>query len=434
MIKTLLDTLSSRRMSLALMLFVSATGVIGATVPQRATTSTLDLEAWLAARPMLAPVVVLLGLDRVFSTWWFLGALVLFTISLTVATVRMARLAGAHTRGRPSVPSAVHTGIALSDAASRASQHGYRESGRAQVDGRAIVRFTRHRGGWWGTTVLHAGMLIVVLAACAAAAFSSRAVIDLSQGEVWEPGGPLLAEESGVLASRLDVGRPLRLEGAETSTWESGELKTLRLDLSVGDDRGGWEPVSTSVNAPLRLGSHTLYASAGEFGEAAFLRITGSGIPETRARMEFGFVPGDAPAYADVVPPGLPGIEGRWDPERTKGEELLTLRYTDESGTEHRAGLAPGESAVLGEYSVEFVLRGAWARVIVVRDFGVRLLFLGFAVIGLGSILTYIMVPREIVLADDPAGIRYSWCAARMGRSYARERDEILGRSMEETR
>lgn len=429
----LMDRLASRRVSLAWMLFVAATGVVGASVPQRATTSKAALEAWMSARPALAPIVAALGLDHVFSTWWFLAALVLFTLSLSVATSRMVREAARHTRRRFSVPTALARDVDLADTVSRALELGYKESARAESANGIKVRLTRHRLGWWGTTILHAGMLMVVLAAAASAAFSARAVIDLSQDEVWASGGSLLAEESGLLASPLDLGRPLRLEDVQTSTWENGELRALRLDLSVGDGAGGWNAVSTSVNSPLRIGPHTLYASSGEFGDAAFLRVKGPTVPETRARMEFGFVPGGAPAYADIALPDLPTIEGRWDPEHAKSDDLLTLRYTDASGTEHRAGLSPGESAALGTYNVEFALRGVWARVIVVRAFGVTLLFLGFAVIGLGSLVVYAMVPREIVLADDPEGVRYAWCAARMGRSYAIEREGILGRAIEET-
>lgn len=416
------------------MLFVAGTGVIGASVPQRATTSVTDLAAWKAARPSIAPVVDTFGLDHIFSTWWFLAVLVVFTLSLGAATVRMAAAAARHTGKRLSTPTASATGIDLGDAVSRAVDLGYRESARGESELGDMVRLTRHRAGWWATTVLHAGMLLVVFAAAASAAFTARAVVDLSQGEVWSPGGPLLAEESGPLASPIDIGRPLRLEGAHASTWVSGELRALRLDLSLGNEEGGWDTVSTSVNAPLSIGPNTLYASSGEFGQAAFLRITGAETRETRARMEFGFVPGGGAAYADIAPAGLPTIEGRWDPQQTKGEDMLTLRYTDKAGVEHRAGLDPGESAALGPYQIEFALEGAWARVIVVRAFGVGLLFLGFAVIGLGSLMTYIMVPREIVLADDPEGVRFAWCAARMGRSYAIERDSILGRTSEEAR
>jgi len=416
------------------MLFVAGTGVIGASVPQRATTSVNDLAAWKAARPSIAPMVDALGLDHVFSTWWFLAALLVFTLSLGVATGRMLGAAARHTGRRLSTPTALASSADLTQTVSRAVELGYRESGRSEFEGEDTIRLTRHRIGWWGTTVLHAGMLLVVFAATASAAFTARAVVDLSQGEVWSPGGPLLAQELGPLASPIDIGRPLRLEGAQTSTWESGELRALRLDLSMGTEEGGWDTVSTSVNAPLRIGPNTLYASSGEFGEAAFLRITNSEIPETRVRMEFGFVPGGGAAYADIAPADLPTIQGRWDPEHTKGVDLLTLRYTDDAGAEHMAGLELGESAALGPYQIEFALEGVWARVIVVRAFGVGLLFLGFAVIGLGSLMIYIMVPREIVLAEDPEGVRFAWCAARMGRSYAIERDSILGRTSEETR
>ncbi len=409
------------------MVFAAAVGAIGAVIPQQATTSSADLEAWKAARPLFAPVVTVLGLDRVFSTWWFLAALALFTLALAVATARMLRAAAAHARRAPASPGTLTAGAVLDEVVERAMAAGYRPSAPGSTGADGPIRLTRHRLGWWAPALMHVGMLIAILAALLSAAYTSRCVIDLSEGEIWSPGGPLLAEESGILAASAAPDQPLRLDGVKTGTWATGEIRTLRVDLSVGDGTDGWRSVATSINRPLRLDGRTVYASPGEFGEAAYLVLTDERMPGSNVRMEFPFTAAGTVSYSDITPAGWPTIQARWDPDGVRGKELLTLRIIDATGAERRVGLDPGQTATLGTSTVRFAVRGAWARLIVVRPFAVSALFFGFAVIGVGSLMLYLWVPREIVLAEDPDGVRCTWRAARMGRSYADERDAILG-------
>lgn len=409
------------------MVFFALVGAIAATVPQRATTSVDGIAAWKAAHSAFAPIVDLLGLDRAFSTWWFLATLALFALSLGIATTRMWRAALRRARGEDMSPRTHVPGLTFDEARERALALGYRSvRGGAGSGAATAIRLVRHRMGWWGSTVLHVGMLVVIVAGLVSAALTARAVVDLSQGEVWSPGDPFLAEETGPFAAPADPGHAIRFDSATTTAWPTGELKSLTIELSLATASGAWQPATTSVNRPLRANGHIIYASPGEFGPAGFVVLRGPGVPEARLRLEFPFVPRGSAGYTDIQPDGWPRIDARWDPDGVRGEKLLAMRLLDDAGTEHRVELDPAETGELGPYTAEFEIEGQWARLIVVRPVGVWLLFLGFAVIGIGSLMLYLWVPRELVLEHHPAGVQYSWRAARMPRSYAGERDEII--------
>lgn len=417
-----LDRLTSRRMSIAFMVFVVVVSGIGAAIPQRVNTSDVRFEAWRAARPSLSAVAVALGFDAVFSSWWFLVGLALLTLSLAIATWRMFVSVWRRDRRRPATPTMIAGDSSLDEIVARALARGYRHRGRSE----GPQRLVRHSIGLWGPPVMHAGLLIALVAALLSSALTARGILDLSQGEVRKPGSGYLVVDKGRFASDPEIGRPLRLDGVSTESWPGGELRAMTVRLSLQDANGVWIPHTSTANSPLRAFGHVVYVSPGEFGDAAFLVLTGPGMPEVRSRMEFTFTPRETVSYARITPEGWPTIEGRWDPSGVRGSKLLTLRLSGPEGTQ-TVSLAKGESAALGSYKVEYALAGQWARLTVVRPFGVEALFLGFAVIALGSLMLYLWVPRELALADEPSGVRYAWRAARMARSYESERDEILG-------
>lgn len=437
--RKLIDSLTSRRASIALMIFIAAAGAIGAWVPQRGSISAAQYSEWSLANPTLASVYSALGFDRLFSTWWFRAALAVFLLSLSVATWRMVAATWRRVRTLPSRPgNSVPAGIpdrhaTVDDIATRARAAGFREY--SSADGVRV--FWRHRIGLWGPAVMHAGMVIAAVAAIAASSFTTRAVADLSVGEVFSPGDEFLVAEGGVLDKVPDLGTPMRLDEVTRQEWPNGELKTVTARISFMDESRGWVAYEGSPNAPLRFRGHTVYVQAGEAGEAVFVTIVAPDGTETRLRLEFGFSDGAAPGYTDMQLADGTVIKARWDPLALKGSKPLAIRIGGEDG-DVPAMLAEGEVATAEGYEVELLQVGQWARLIVVRPYGIDVLFVGFGIIGLGSLMLYVWIPRQLTIAREPDGgfgesIRYSWRVSRMARAFDAERDVILGITREET-
>lgn len=423
--RRILDTLTSRRTSIALMAFVAVFGALGAWIPQSSLGYDDILATWQQKNPLMARIADVLGLHAIFESWWFLTALAVFAVALAIATVRLVRDSWRLWRGPGRTPRTLLPGASADPIAERARQAGYRV--RSAEQGRHV--FTRHRIGVWASSVLHVGMLLSLVWAALLLATTTGAIADFSLGEVREPGMTYYAVEDATDPPELGV--PWRFDGMDVTTWPSGALKEVSASLSFFDG-GAWVERTSSVNHPLRIKGHTIYTQPDAFGDAVLLRIIDAEGVEHRIRMDFYFVEDGHTTYTDgPYTIGDASIEGRWDPHGVRGPKPLGLRPAGESAAEP-VTLAPGDTAQVAGLTVEFVDTAEWARFIVQRSPSVVPLFLGFAIIALGSLMLYAWIPRELVLEETDGGVRYSWHAARMSRAYVSERDAILGIAPEE--
>lgn len=377
------------------------------------------MAAWEAANPALARIAGAAGFDHLFSTWWFLAVLGLFAAMLIVALAGMVRTV--LRRSASPVPHRVVAGVTLSEIGQRAEAAGYRR--RAGSEDRP--RYVRNAAGAYAPSVLHLGMLVAVVAGIAASALTSRAVLDLSEGEVHAPGDEYLATEANVLGMVPDLGMPVRFDGVRAESWPNGELKAITAQVSLLE-AGEWVAYATSVNEPLRYGGNTVYVQPADFGDAAFLIVTAADGASYRLRMEFPHLEEGEAGYASVAIGGETALHGRWDPHGVKGTDLIALRPDSDAAAEP-VPLAQGAPVQVGEYMVELASTGQWARFIIVRPYAISALFAGFAIIAAGSLMLYLYVPRELVLEEDGGMVRYGWRAARFGASYLGERDAIVG-------
>lgn len=418
--RRLLDMLTSRRTSIALMAFVAFFGALGAWIPQSSLGNTDALAAWQGRNPLVARIAETLGLYDIFSSWWFITVLGIFGIALGVATARMLRDAWHASRSSGRTPRTESRGDALEAVLDRARALGYRE--RLATDGRHVL--TRHAIGAWAPAVLHVGMLISLVWAVFMLGTTRGAIADLTQGEVREPGDAYHSVEDPELLP--EVGVPWRFDGMEVTMWPAGGLKSLTAKLSFLDGET-WVERATSVNRPLRIKGHTIYAQPSDFGDAALLRVVDAADDEHLIRVEFLFAEPGQVVYAEepyVV--ADVALDARWDPYGVRDAKPLGLRPAGDSAAEP-VMLTPGDTADVAGLTIEFVDTVQWARFIVQRSPSVVPLFLGFAIIGLGSLMLYLCIPREIVLEATAGGLRYSWHAARMPHAYLSERDAILG-------
>ena len=426
-IKRILDTLTSRRVSVALMVFVAGAGLVGALVPQRANNSLTAFEAWQLENPTYSGVADALQLDRVFSSWWSLLGLVIFFLSMSIATGRMLVLARRRWRGVvPGRPTPLD-GTTFETTIAAAKSLGYRQVS-SSADG---IRFARHRIGWWGPALMHLGMVVALVAGIVSSGFDAHGVLDFSVGEIHRPGDEYLYQESGLLGGPPQVGSALRLDGVEAELWETGEVRFLTAVISVLGEDGVWTRYESSANEPLAIGSYMVYVSPTEFGDASFVQFSGDEVPDLALRLEFPETPAGQVTYFNAQPPDWPLIESRLDPSGVRDDsegKPLAIRI-QEGDVIHQAALAIGETAEFGPYSATLVAQADWARLVVVRPVWIEAIFLGFAIICLGSLMIYLYVPRELYLVHDEDGHpAYSWRAARMPRAYVDELDAILGR------
>ncbi|MHB9002810.1 MAG: cytochrome c biogenesis protein ResB, partial [Coriobacteriia bacterium] len=326
--RKLFDILTSRRASIALMIFVAVAGAIGAWVPQRANISVVGFDEWASDNPGLASAYAALGFDRIFSTWWFRAVLAIFLLSLSAATWRMIVSPWRRVRLKPSLPRNPVPNTTADQVVARARAAGYREY--SSADGVRV--FWRHRLGLWAPAVMHAGMVLAALAAIVASSFTTRAVVDLSVGEVFVPGDRYLVAEGGILGRAPDLGTAMRLDEIAYQEWPNGEIKTVTARISFQDETGAWVSHEGSPNDPLRFQGHILYVQAGEAGEAVFAIVTAPDGTKSPIRLEFGFPDRAKPGYTDMPLEDGTLVRARWDPYELRDPRPLSVRIGEEEG------------------------------------------------------------------------------------------------------
>lgn len=419
--RRLLDILTSRRTSIVLMAFVAFFGALGAWIPQSSLGYDEITTTWQQKNLLVASIADALGLYAIFTSWWFLTALAIFGAALAVATARLLRDAWRSSRSSGREPRTLLAGAETGPILERAGAAGYRERTVA-ADRHVLVR---HGIGAWASAVLHVGLLLSLVWASLMLATTRGAIADFTQGEVREPGAAYYSVEDPDLLP--EVGVPWRFDGMQTTTWPDGSLKEASASLSFLQDDGTWRQRTSRINYPLRVNGNTVYVQPAEFGDAALLRFLAPDGTEHLMRMEFLFVESGVVMYTDEpLAIGDVSVEGRWDPYGIRDAKPLGLRPAGDSSAEP-VTLVPGETVTVAGLTVEFVDTAQWARFIVQRSPSAVPLFVGFAIIGLGSLMLYVWIPRELVLEASDEGVRYSWHVARMPRAYLSERDAILG-------
>lgn len=425
----LLRVLRSRRMAVGILTFLVAVALASTYVPQRSVSSDARLEAWRAAHAGLVPFVDALGLDRVYSTAWFLAAAALCAAAMAVATSRHAMIAWRLTRGETAPPAGVPIeGSDIDALVTRARLARYLPVASSRE---GVRRWVRDPWGLWGGVVLHAGMLLGLLAVLLWLVTRSVASVTLLEGERLERRGPFDVIEAGAFSSPMELTSPLTLEGMTDSYWDNGEMRQMIVHVVEAGPSVDLER-EARIGAPMRLlGGETLYSTS-SFGEAFLVDVSREGRELVGLRLELERPASGTTAYHDFVETGMPYLlrakyEVR-DPAGFRPEAArLALRLDDASGEVDRVELGLGEEADLGPYRVGLADVRPWVRVTIAKGSGIELLFTSFFIIFAGGILLYGAPPRELWLVEQEHGWLVGWRALRFDGAFTAERDRLIG-------
>jgi cytochrome c biogenesis protein ResB len=229
-----------------------------------------DLEAigkFSQGWPVAAKVVSALGLHRIVTSSWFLALVALALCSLLVVQWeqwrRLARVWPSRPEPNAFARAPYRKEVALAP-------------GRAAPAAR-LVR--RGRLGLLGSPIFHLGLLTVVGAGLVRLLLFADGGVRLFEGETVPPEpGAWQGGRGGPLARPFALERPLRLEEMRPSRYETGALLQVEARLAV---LGGTPDVrEVRINAPLELGSETVYILQGH-GPTAVVELQTAGGTRT---------------------------------------------------------------------------------------------------------------------------------------------------------
>jgi cytochrome c biogenesis protein ResB len=367
---------------------VALAGLASTFVDQHPTAAALAARA--ATRPAAAWVIRVLGLDRVFTSPWFLGLVAMAAGSLTIVVWEQWRRL-AREWGSPAEASFRSAPYRADLVRPRTGQ------------GRRLRIVTRGRIGTLGSPLFHTGLLLVALAGVGRMLVSADAAGEVMEGQV-VPAGPeaFRVQDRGLLAAPVSLPVPVRLVEMVPSHYLSGDL--LRLSARVALDPASVATVEVAVNAPLELGPTLLYLSQ-EFGPAAVLEIQRDGDAAFRTAF---LRPGEAGDYewAGPTPEGLElRLRAPMSPPGPRPPAVLEVRVIS-FGTLLAVGrLQPGSALELpGGGQVALRDMRWWVKLVASRDPTTWPVYLGFAVAIAGVVLMVTFMRTDLMVLVEPAG------------------------------
>ena len=261
----------SMRFGILLLLLIAACSVVGTLIPQG------EEVAWYARNyGTCHAVILLLGLDRVFQSWYFIALLALLCLNLSLCSLTRIRAVVKGGRGDIDRAFAMKNQQPL-EAGEREYLEGRLETlrcKRAERDGVTVL----HKNGFgrYGTFVTHLSILLTVI--FGAVALYTPTVQDRSVMP-----GETLTLEDGTQIEVFDF----RL------TDETGRLdyaSRLRLTLPNGRQSGVEE---IRVNYPFSFGPYKIFQQS--FGTAGSVTVTNldSGASDTFTLNELSFLSAD---------------------------------------------------------------------------------------------------------------------------------------------
>ena len=412
-------------------------------------------EAWDPIAPLGLPVgsvlvgaFDLLGLFNVFATPWFLLLMAVLTISIVCCTLdRTPRLwRGARevrvgqseaffdpTRGQRAV---IELGDSDAEAAStlRAVQDAFRARHfrRQQVERTGSATFVygdRNQYQKLATLLTHAGLVLFLLAGAVTTAASFEAVLFVGEGQT-APVRPI-GTPGNLLLKVHDFAAPRRADGS---------FIDYSTDLSVYRDGREVTRRTIRVNDPMHVDGYAFHQNT--FGPAAELTIRDAAgelvwdgpllLDDLLLDRPQGFmtIPGAEVGLVAVLNEGADGVaqlvlQGVGPADAVSGENDTLFLVTIPVGVTTDPEVTAGQA-------ITWAGLGAWSGMVVRKDPGQPLIWVAFALLIVGLVLTFYFPRRRAWARIDEGRIGLAFLADRYvdrDREFGQLCDEVQERT-----
>ena len=312
-VRNLWRQLPSMRTALVLLFLLAVAAIPGALLPQR-NLNVGKVDEYIAARPVLGPLLDRLEMFDVFASFWFTAIYALLMVSLIGCLLPRLR---EHLRALRSDPVAVprnlsrlphhhrgtvETSVDETDAQVRTVLRGWRTVTRTGDDGHRAISAEKGYLREAGNLVFHFSLVGLLVAVATGRLFGYEgSVIVIADG------GPGICNTSPAVYDSFRAGTAtdgtgldpfcLRVEDFSADYLDNGqaEMFTSNISYQAGEDLGTdrWQPYRLRVNEPLRLGDERVYLTG--HGYAPRFTVT---FPDGQQRSEtLQFAPEDATTF-----------------------------------------------------------------------------------------------------------------------------------------
>jgi len=400
----LLPLLADLRLAIVLLLTIALFSIAGTVLEQG---QTLDFyQTNYPEDPALFgflswKVILTLGLDHVYRTWWFLALLIVFGASLTACTfTRQLPALGAaqgwkyYTQPRQFQKLALSTSLTDADLAILATSLGKRryrvfQEGDSLYGRKGIV-------GRIGPIIVHASMILILLGAILGAMTGFFAQEIVPSGDTFRIQN--IFDAGPWARAQIPTDWAVRVNRFWIDYTPDGNIDQFYSDLSVVDAAGTeLDRKTIHVNEPLRYRGVTLYQA--DWGIAA-VQIQLNQSPVLQLPMQ-------------LLDTNGPRFWGTWVPTNPDLSTGVTLLARDLQGTaliydndgQLTATLRSGMATTVNGVTLRLVDVIGSTGLQIKADPGIPLVYAGFGLLMLGVMMSYVSHSQVWALVQD--GILY---------------------------
>jgi cytochrome c biogenesis protein len=386
--KKLIKTIADLRLAIVLLLVIALFSISGTVIEQGESLNFYQqnypedpaLFGFLSWK-----IILLLGLDRVYKTWWYLSLLILFGSSLTACTftrqfpaLKVARNWKFFDRPRQFETLALSAELSTGSLASVTpllEKKGYRIF---QENNTLYAR--KGIAGKIGPIIVHAAMLIVLAGSIWGALTGFLAQEMVLSGDTFKvqnifSAGPLASAQASQDLS-------IKVNRFWIDYTPGGNIDQFYSDLSVVNDRGEEIKRKTiHVNEPLRYGGVTFYQTSWSIGA---VRVQLNNSPIFQLPMGQLNVPGK--------------LWGTWIPTKPDMSEGVSLLAKDLQGTvlvydmtgKLVSAVRVGQNIDVNGVTLKIIDLMGSTGLQIKADPGVPLVYAGFGLLMLGVMMSYV--------------------------------------------
>jgi cytochrome c biogenesis protein len=411
-------------------LTVIAAILLAETIPQRFMNTADTLSQWRLQHAWLVSLADVLHLHAVYTSYWFVSIVALVGASLVFSSVAQIRM----TRSR--IKAFITSGEILAvfdsmnqELAQKIASTGYRQQTTGQEE---VFKFIRCKWGYWGTMLFHIGMVVVIGASFYIALTERRGAISIVQREMLAPDDEWRNTEEGLLAKKLRLPATFRYDDLIIRYDEKDIPEHIESLVTFLRSDGSEEQKTVAVNAVSRYQGLRVYHT-NEYGDAFSVELIQPDGTRHFEKLLIEHPTGlNEAGYLDTRLSWLPftlSLKYVTDAEHrsmSSTNRQITMRLMAGKQETARVTLQAGQSGQLGDYQVRLHAVEKWAKLIIVDVHGMPVVFVGFALMVLGAMLSYMTPPREIVIICQKDGIYTAyWRATRFAEFYAEERSAL---------
>jgi len=260
----------------------------------------------------------------------------------------------------------------------------------------------------WGSVIFHSGLLLVIISALLIVCFQKRGFVQLIEGESFDgKENNLLVSEKGILANEFNIGYETSLSKLRHEYWPSNKVKFLESNLYIAKKNEIQHKV-LSVNHPVLVNDIKIYQSL-DYGYTLSFRLERTNGEEIISNFNI-----DRASDVDKLATGTSDFPQspyifrmKFIPDLDKktyylNKPIVYLTISEGLNTLFSGLVVPGSSIKLNDGILHFAGVRYWSGLIYVKNRGMSLAYIGFAITILGSAIMFILPCKEIY-ANHPA-------------------------------